>query len=133
MSELESRKTGRVRATATVAAVVALAAGAGGVLWLRGGMRPIASVSDPAPTKASGPCGGKPAKLYRNPMGTPDTSPVAKKDSMGMDYIPVCEDDGASEGGNVVKVSLDRVQRLGVRSEAVEERALLRTVRAFAP
>jgi len=132
MSEIENRKTGRVLATATVAAVVGLAAGAGAMLWLRAGMPPIASVSDPAPTKASGPCGGKPVKLYRNPMGTPDTSPVPKKDSMGMDYIPVCEDEGASEGGNVVKVNLDRVQRLGVRSEVVEERALARTVRTFA-
>ena len=132
MSEIENRKTGRVLAVATVAAVVGLAAGAGAMLWLRGGMPPVASVSDPAPTAASGPCGGKPAKLYRNPMGAPDTSPVAKKDSMGMNYIPVCEDAGASEGGNVVKVSLDRVQRLGVRSEVVEERALTRTVRAFA-
>src|SRR3546814_3275335 len=28
---------------------------------------------------------------YRNPMGLPDTSPVPKKDLMGMDYIPVYE------------------------------------------
>src|SRR5581483_5252179 len=28
---------------------------------------------------------------YRNPMGLPDTSPVPKKDPMGMDYIPVYE------------------------------------------
>jgi Cu(I)/Ag(I) efflux system membrane fusion protein len=132
MSEIENRKTGRVLATAMVAAVVGLAAGAGAMLWLRGGMPPVASGSDPAPIKASGLCGGKPAKLYRNPMGTPDTSPVPKKDAMGMDYIPVCEDDGTSEAGNVIKVSLDRVQRLGVRSEAVEERALARSVRAFA-
>jgi Cu(I)/Ag(I) efflux system membrane fusion protein len=132
MSEIENRKTGRVLAAAMVAALAGLAAGAGAMLWLRGGMPPVAAVSDPAPTKANGPCGGKPAKVYRNPMGTPDTSPIPKKDAMGMDYIPVCEDDGASEGGNVVKVSLDRVQRLGVRSEVVEERALVRTVRAFA-
>ena len=26
---------------------------------------------------------------YRNPMGLPDTSPVPKKDPMGMDYVPV--------------------------------------------
>ncbi len=30
---------------------------------------------------------------YRNPMGQPDTSPVPKKDSMGMDYIPVYADE----------------------------------------
>jgi Cu(I)/Ag(I) efflux system membrane fusion protein len=49
-----------------------------------------------------------------------------------MDYIPVCDDEGGPEDAAVVKVSLDKVQRLGVRSEAVEERALARTVRAFA-
>src|SRR5437763_4953970 len=36
------------------------------------------------------PLGGERRILYyRNPMGLPDTSPVPKKDSMGMDYIPV--------------------------------------------
>ena len=32
---------------------------------------------------------------YRNPMGLPDTSPTPKKDSMGMDYIPVYEGEAA--------------------------------------
>jgi Cu(I)/Ag(I) efflux system membrane fusion protein len=76
-------------------------------------------------------CGGGKVKYYRNPMGAPDTSPVPKKDSMSMDYIPVCEDEAGDTPGTV-KLSLDRVQRLGVRSEAVEERPLARTVRAFA-
>src|SRR5438874_10670923 len=39
----------------------------------------------PAST-ASGP---RKVLYYRNPMGLPDISPVPKKDSMGMDYIPV--------------------------------------------
>ena len=34
---------------------------------------------------------------YRNPMGLPDTSPVPKKDAMGMDYVPVYE--GGEEPG----------------------------------
>jgi Cu(I)/Ag(I) efflux system membrane fusion protein len=86
-----------------------------------------------AQAATGGPCDGKPAKLYRNPMGAPDTSPVPKKDSMNMDYIPVCEDEAATpQEASVVKISLDRVQRLGVRSEIVEERPLARTVRAFA-
>ena len=29
----------------------------------------------------------KAIRYYRNPMGLPDTSPVPKKDSMGMDYV----------------------------------------------
>ncbi|MBK3405252.1 efflux RND transporter periplasmic adaptor subunit [Methylorubrum populi] len=64
---------------------------------------------------------------YRNPMGLPDTSPVPKKDSMGMDYIPVYE--GEDESGNVVKVSPGKIQRTGVRTEAAERRVVARPVR----
>jgi Cu(I)/Ag(I) efflux system membrane fusion protein len=85
-----------------------------------------AHAADPA-------CPGGKVKFYRNPMGAPDTSPVPKKDSMNMDYIPVCEDEAATpQEASVVKIGLDRVQRLGVRSEVVEERPLARTIRAFA-
>jgi Cu(I)/Ag(I) efflux system membrane fusion protein len=64
---------------------------------------------------------------YRNPMGLPDTSPTPKKDSMGMDYVPVYE--GEDDEGTTVKISLDKVQRSGVRTEKVEQRAVVRTVR----
>jgi Cu(I)/Ag(I) efflux system membrane fusion protein len=84
------------------------------------------------PALAADPaCPGSKVRFYRNPMGTPDTSPVPKKDSMNMDYIPVCEDD-AGDGAGTVKLSVDRVQRLGVRSEVVATRPLSRAVRAFA-
>jgi Cu(I)/Ag(I) efflux system membrane fusion protein len=69
---------------------------------------------------------------YRNPMGLPDTSPVPKKDPMGMDYVPVYEG-GEPEPdvpAGTVKISLDKVQLLGVRSEPAEMRELKRTVRA---
>jgi Cu(I)/Ag(I) efflux system membrane fusion protein len=65
---------------------------------------------------------------YRNPMGLPDTSPVAKKDWMGMDYIPVYE--GEEESGSTIRISLDKVQRSGVRTEAAEMRRIARSVRA---
>jgi membrane fusion protein, copper/silver efflux system len=65
---------------------------------------------------------------YRNPMGLPDISPVPKKDWMGMDYIPVYE--GEEESGSAIKVSLDKVQRSGVRTEAAEMRRIMRPVRA---
>jgi Cu(I)/Ag(I) efflux system membrane fusion protein len=60
---------------------------------------------------------------YRNPMGLPDTSPEPKKDSMGMDYIAVYEDDEPDDSG-VVKVSPARVQTLGVKTARAEERTL---------
>jgi Cu(I)/Ag(I) efflux system membrane fusion protein len=62
-------------------------------------------------------------------MGHPDTSPVPKKDSMGMDYIPVYADE--QDDPNTVKVSLDKVQRSGVRSEKVGTLSLHRTVRGI--
>lgn len=131
MSNIEGRKAGRGFAIALASALTGIMAGAGAMLWLRGDLPLAVTMPSPVIATATGACGGK-VKYYRNPMGAPDTSPVPKKDSMQMDYIPVCEDEGAPESGNIVKVSLDRVQRLGVRNEVVEERALARTVRAFA-
>lgn len=80
---------------------------------------------------------------YRNPMGLPDTSPVPKKDSMGMDYVPVYEggeDPGsgtltgtgqaASTGSGQVKISVEKVQKLGVKTEPATMRVLDKTLRA---
>ncbi|PWB58212.1 MAG: efflux RND transporter periplasmic adaptor subunit [Bradyrhizobiaceae bacterium] len=66
---------------------------------------------------------------YRNPMGLPDISPVPKKDSMGMDYIPVYA--GEDDDGATVKLSLGKIQRSGVATERVEARAIVRPVRAI--
>ena len=67
---------------------------------------------------------------YRNPMGLPDTSPVPKQDSMGMDYVPVYEDD--AEASNSVNISPERVQMLGVTTEAAAMHTMTHTVRATA-
>ncbi len=67
-------------------------------------------------------------KYYRNPMGLSDVSVAPKKDSMGMDYIPVYEGEDSDEG--MVKVSPGRIQRSGVKSEAAAIRVIRTTVRA---
>ncbi len=64
---------------------------------------------------------------YRNPMGLPDTSKVPKKDSMGMDYIPVFE--GEADDGGLVKVSPGKLQRTGVRSVEAKLAPISRTIR----
>jgi Cu(I)/Ag(I) efflux system membrane fusion protein len=87
-----------------------------------------ASFKDAKPAAAPAKGGNRKILYYRNPMGLPDTSPVPKKDGMGMDYIPVYE--GEEDGGSTVRVSLDRVQRSGVRTESAEMRAIVRPVRA---
>jgi Cu(I)/Ag(I) efflux system membrane fusion protein len=67
-------------------------------------------------------------KYYRNPMGLPDTSPTPKKDSMGMDYIPVYEGEDSDDGS--VKLSPGKIQRTGVKSEAASRRVIRTVIRA---
>lgn len=64
---------------------------------------------------------------YRNPMGLADTSPVPRKDSMGMDYVPVHEGEEVATGQ--LSISTDKVQKLGVKSEAATLRELDRMLR----
>ncbi|MEO5351908.1 MAG: efflux RND transporter periplasmic adaptor subunit [Magnetococcus sp. XQGC-1] len=88
------------------------------------------AASDPAPGQAVG--SDKTARkilYYRNPMGLADTSPTPKKDSMGMDYIPVYEED-APRGDGVVRISLDKVQKMGVKTEVATSHSLARSIRA---
>jgi Cu(I)/Ag(I) efflux system membrane fusion protein len=94
--------------------------------WL-GGQKVGADSTAAAPVAAAP--AGKKILYYRNPMGLPDTSPTPKKDSMGMDYIPVHE--GEEEGGgSEVRISTAKVQKLGVRTEPAMRRDLARAVRA---
>jgi Cu(I)/Ag(I) efflux system membrane fusion protein len=67
-------------------------------------------------------------RFYRNPMGLPDTSPTPKKDSMGMDYLPVYE--GEQDDDSSVKVSPGKLQKAGVQTELAERRVLNTMVRA---
>lgn len=70
---------------------------------------------------------------YRNPMGLADTSPVPKKDGMGMDYVPVYEggeEPGSTASAGLVNISVEKVQKLGVKTEPVTMRVLDKTLRA---
>lgn len=86
------------------------------------GMAPAATADSSAPKRK--------LLYYRNPMGLPDTSPIPKKDQMGMAYVPVYEGEEPESGGPLVKISIDKVQKLGVKTEAAALRELTRTVRA---
>ena len=113
------------RPNSLILLVAGMAAGAAGSYWYahraETGATPAAAEQS-QPAKADGKI-----LYYRNPMGLADTSPVPKKDSMGMDYIPVYADE--QDDPNTVKVSLDKVQRIGVKTEKVETRTVSRAVR----
>jgi len=79
----------------------------------------------PVPAEGSGE---RTILYYRNPMGLPDTSPVPKRDSMGMDYLPVYEGDQNDAGS--ITVSPGKQQRSGVRTTTATVSPLARVVRA---
>jgi Cu(I)/Ag(I) efflux system membrane fusion protein len=83
---------------------------------------------EPKPAPAASAQGPRKIKYYRNPMGLPDTSPMPKKDSMGMDYIAVYEGEDSDDGS--VKLSPGKIQRTGVKSEPVAPRVIHTVIRA---
>ena len=97
-----------------------------------------AAPSAPAPATATAAAAASaPRKLlyHRNPMGLADTSPTPKNDPMGMAYIAVYEgedsDAEATPGAaRQVRISTEKIQKLGVRTEPAAMRLLGRIVRA---
>ncbi|QWG19296.1 efflux RND transporter periplasmic adaptor subunit [Bradyrhizobium sediminis] len=83
---------------------------------------------EPAVAPAAAASADRKVKYYRNPMGLADTSPAPKKDSMGMDYIPVYEGEDSDDGS--VKLSPGKIQRTGVKSEAAALRIIRTAIRA---
>lgn len=90
---------------------------------LRGLLTPIGAPAAPPAAER----GKKRILYYRNPMGLPDTSPVPKKDSMGMDYMPVYAGEDADDG--LVRLALGKIQRSGVRSEPIQRQPIAAKIR----
>jgi Cu(I)/Ag(I) efflux system membrane fusion protein len=116
----------------TIPTLLALAAAAGiaaGSYWL-GKQQGSSATTTPAAAAAAAPV-RKPL-YYRNPMGLPDTSPMPKKDEMGMDYIAVYADEAEEPQSSAatLKISTEKIQKLGVRSEAAALRVMGRSLRA---
>ncbi len=62
--------------------------------------------------------------FYRSPMDPRQTSPAPRKDEMGMEYLPVYEDEASGEGAKVeglatVNIEPQRQQLIGLRTAAV--------------
>jgi RND family efflux transporter MFP subunit len=86
----------------------------------------------PNESPAGGPHAERRVLFYRSPMDPAIRSDVPRKDEMGMDFVPVYEDEATGavvSGRAMVALSPERRQLLGVRSEAVTRRHLDRTIR----
>ena len=98
--------------------MIGIAAGTAGSFWYS---RPSETMAATAVVEPSAPAKeGRKVLYYRNPMGAPDTSPV----------IPVYADEVAGADGSV-RISAEKVQRAGVRTEVVSRRVSSSTVRAL--
>jgi len=91
---------------------------------------------------------GKKILYYRNPMNPGVTSPTFMKDSMGMDYIPVYEETAEESPQAValatgsqttvlqpetqVKISQGQQELIGVKTETILSRPLMRMIRTVA-
>lgn len=116
-----SRKTAYA---AVIAVAILVLAGAGiGFTNIQKNSARISAASESGPHEA-----GRKVLYYRNPMGFADISKVPKKDAMGMDYMPVYADEASGPEG-AVRLSVEKVQRAGVRVAPVEVRLLVRDVR----
>jgi hypothetical protein len=118
-----------------VIAVAAVAAAGGYWLGNRGSTHvPGETTALAGASSLAGDTSTKERKLlfYRNPMGLPDTSPTPKKDPMGMDYIAVYAGRRGKRArpAGQIRISTEKVQKLGVRTEAARLRTLDQTVRA---
>jgi len=125
----------RSRATFFISgAIVILAAGGGYWMGNRSNMRRVELTAQVVAPSIESEKKKRKLLYYRNPMGQPDISPSPKKDSMGMDYVPVYEDEQEDESvsGNRIKIKAENVQKLGVKTEMASLRVLDTIVRAAA-
>jgi Cu(I)/Ag(I) efflux system membrane fusion protein len=89
-------------------------------------------IDEPAPSGARSDVGAKAERgkplFYRHPMRPDITSQSPAKDEMGMDYIPVYQEDvggGAAIPGHAsFSLSAERQQLIGVKTDVVERRSL---------
>lgn len=114
----------------TVKRVVAIGAGLVALVGAVAGGMAIERARRPAESGAE-----RRVLFYRNPMDPTVTSPVPAKDSMGMEYVPVYEGEAGGEtrpagaGPGAIRIDPRVEQNTGVTAEAIERRAIERTLR----
>jgi Cu(I)/Ag(I) efflux system membrane fusion protein len=88
------------------------------------GMKLVPVNNGGTPPSPSGRPGERKLAFYRSPMDPKQTSPTPRKDEMGMDYVPVYEDEVKGTGTQVqglaaVTIDPSRQQLIGLRTAEV--------------
>ncbi|MEO6327161.1 MAG: efflux RND transporter periplasmic adaptor subunit [Thermoanaerobaculia bacterium] len=99
---------------------------------------PIAGTGKPVAPAAPAAPGAAPSArrllFYRSPMNPAITSPVARKDEMGMDFVPVYEGEASPVASTVpglatVHIDADKRRAMGLRTKLAERRPFATTIR----
>jgi Cu(I)/Ag(I) efflux system membrane fusion protein len=89
------------------------------------GMKLVLVVSAATDGGGAAKPGERKVLFYRSPMNPKQTSPVPRKDEMGMDYLPVYEDEPSAgapvSGMAAVTIDPSRQQLIGLRTVAVSK------------
>ena len=97
-------------------------------------LMPIPSTGESG-AKSPAPKTKKKIKFYRNPMNPAVTSKTPAKDEMGMEYIPVFEDETSAEivaGRSAFELTPAQVSNLQLKSVKVETKPLTERLKASA-
>lgn len=92
---------------------------------------PVRTGGQGAPAVKDAGAGERKILFYRSPMDPSVTSPVPRKDDMGMDYVPVYADESQHDesGGATVTIDPAVVQNMNVQIAPVTRRDLSRQIR----
>jgi Cu(I)/Ag(I) efflux system membrane fusion protein len=78
---------------------------------------------------AASPGGERKPTYYKSTMMPGETSPTPRKDSMGMDMVPVYEQEAASAESSTITVDPVTIQKMGIRTATVTRGPLRRLIR----
>ncbi len=114
----------------TISIVLMVAAGAAGG-WLANGLFTPAPDGPATSESGSGPCpGGAEPTYWKAPMDPTYVRDAPGKSPMGMNLVPVCEEESDELPAGAVRINPGMIQNMGVRMARVERRDLTRVVRA---
>ena len=117
-----------IKKTISIALMVAAGATAG---WLANEMFASAPTGPATSASGTGSCPGGAEPIYwKAPMDPSYVRDAPGKSPMGMDLLPVCEEEGDELPEGAVRINPGMIQNMGVRIAPVERRDLTRVVRA---
>jgi RND family efflux transporter MFP subunit len=92
-------------------------------------LTPIRKQATVAAASTNSSSGERKIKYYKSTMNPGEVSPTPRKDSMGMDMVPVYEDEVAAAESSTIQLDPQTIQVMGVRTAPVTRGPLRRAIR----